>query len=284
MPETLSDTLLLQETLPFWQWDTTIEWSTAEVDTGIPFDSIHRPREKVDTVFRKSLFQRHTLQVQHQNFIERPDTHEPAWIFISLLLLTGLICLYFHLRTIKLPALMKALVDRRAMERLVRDCNLNRTVMMLPMGLLVVATVCLPVHHIAMPQTGLRGYLMIAIGAALLYILRNSILRLLGNTFENKTGVTLYIINNYFFHLVEATVVTVLLFPFFYLPGGQTAMLYIIGGFIALAFIIRFGRGIKVFLTLPNSSSFYLFYYLCIVELIPILALVKWIIYNGSAS
>ena len=282
MPEYTNDTLDLT-TQPFWQWSTH-EMPTTEVDTGIPFDSIHRPREVMDTVFRKSLFQRHTLQVQHQTMTVRPDNNEPTWIFVSLLLLTGLICIYYHLRKIKFATLLKALVDRRVMDRLVRDCNLNRTVIMLPMGLLLVATCCLPVHRIAMAQTGWVGYLLLTAGIGLLYILRNSILRLLGNTFENRQGIILYITNNYLFHLMEATVTIALLFPFFYLPGARTAMAFITGGFVAIAFLVRLFRGVKIFLTLPNSSNFYLFYYLCIVELIPILALIKWIIYNGSIS
>ena len=282
MPEYDSDTLNLTA-LPFWQWDIT-DGPTAETDMGIPFDSIHRPREVMDTVFRKSLFQRHSLQVQHTGTIARPDNSEPAWIFVALLLLTGLICLYYHLRKIKAVSLIKSLFDRRAMDRIVRDCNLNRSMMMLPMGLFLVAVVSLPIHRIAMAQTGLQGYLLLAVGLSLLYILRNGILRLLGNTFENRHGVSQYIINNYLYHLAEATVVIVILYPLFYLPGAQTTTLYILGGFLVIAFLLRIVEGVKVFLTHQNSSSFYLFYYLCIVELIPILIVIKWIIFNGSIS
>ena len=282
MPEYTSDTLDLTA-LPFWQWGIN-DGPSADIDMGIPFDSIHRPREVMDTMFRKSLFQRHSLQVQHRETLARPDNSEPVWIFATLLILSGLICLYFHLRKINFIDLLRTLVDRRAMDRVVRDCNLNRTAIMLPMGLLLVLALCLPVHHLAMPQTGPGGYLLLSAGVGLLYILRNAILRLLGNTFESRPSVNLYITNNYFFHLVEATVITVMLLPLFYMPGAQTTMQYVVGGFVAVAFVMRLGRGIKVFLTLPNSSSFYLFYYLCIVELIPILALIKWIIYNGSVS
>lgn len=282
MPEYPSDTLDLT-TLPFWQWSPG-EDPSAEIDTGIPFDSIHRPQEKKDTVIHTSLFKGHSLQAQNGKVIERPDNNEPAWIFTSLLLLTGLICLYFHLRKIKLTTLLKALVDRRAMDRLVRDCNLNRAMMMLPMGLLMVAAISLPIHRMALEKTNFWGYLLLAIGLGLLYLLRNAILRLLGNSFENRQGVALYITNNYLFHLTEALVVTALLFPFFYLPGAQTTLFSIIAGFVLIAFTVRLIRGMKVFLTLPNSSSFYLFYYLCIVEMVPILALIKWIIYSNSAS
>ena len=276
MPEQNSDTLDLT-LLPFWQWSAKSPLSE-EVDTGIPFDSIHRPREVADTVFRKSLFQRHSLQVTHTEAVPRENTSEPAWIFVDLLFLTSLVCLYFHLRKIKTMALMKTLVDLRAMDRLVRNCNLNRNILMLPMGLFLVAALCLPIHRMAMNQTGILGYLGLFAGVSALYILRNAILRLLGNTFDNRQGVNLYITSNYLFHLVEALVVTVLLYPFFYLPGAQSAMLFAIAVFVTIAFLMRFLRSIKLFLTLRNSSNFYLFYYLCIVEIIPILVILKWFI------
>ena len=164
------------------------------------------------------------------------------------------------------------------MDRLVRNCNLNRSMLMLPMGLLLVAVLCLPIHRMAMSHTGIPGYLALAVGVGVLYILRNATLRLLGNTFDNRQGMNLYIISNYFFHLTEATVILVLLYPFYYLPGARTPMLYVIVAFIVSAFLMRFLRSIKVFLTIRNSSNFYLFYYLCTVEIIPILVIIKWFI------
>ena len=276
MPEQNIDTIDFTA-VPFWQWDS-VPTTENTVDLGIPFDSIHRPREVADTVFRKSLFQRHSLQVQHTDTMVRTDTAEPAWIFVALILLTSLIFVYSKLRKLKAVTLLKSLVSRRAMDHIVRDCNLNRSIIMLPMGLLLVASLCLPIHRMAMAHTGVAGYLLLTVGVSLLYMLRNSILRLLGNTFENKQGVSLYMTNNYLYHLLEATVLTVMLYPFFYLPGAQTTMLYVMAGFLVTAFVTRFCRGMKVFLTLKNSSSFYLFYYLCIVEITPILVIIKWFI------
>lgn len=276
MPEYDSDTLDLTA-VPFWQWDTTTLVQET-VDLGIPFDSIHPVREMPDTVFRQSIFSHHTLQVRHNGMLLREDTSTPAWIFGILVLLTALLCLYYRLRKIKLTEVLKAAVDVRAMDRLVRDCNLNRSTLMLPMGLLTVALISLPIFHLTMPQTGIVGYLALSAALSLLYILRNGLFRMLGNTFEDKQVISLYITSNYIYHLIDATALIVLAYPFFYLPGAETTMLYIMAAYIGLAFLARFFRGIKLFLTHPNSSSFYLFYYLCIVEVTPVLVLVKWII------
>lgn len=276
MPETSNDTLDIT-LLPFWQWETS-EAVLKEVDTGIPFDSIHPLRTIPATVQRESMFQSHTLQASHTDLQPRENPSAPAWVFGVLLLLVGALCLYYRLRQIKLVTLLKATMDIRVMERLIRDSNINSNILLLPMGLLLVAAICLPVHLVALSHTGFIGYLLLTVGTALLYILRNRLLRLLGNTFEDKQGVDLYITSNYVYHLVEAIIVTILLFPFCYLPGAENTMCYILTIFLAIMLTIRFLRGAKVFLTIPNGSSLYLFYYLCIVEIAPILVIIKWFI------
>ena len=275
MPEYPSDTLELTA-LPFWQWPEDTE--TTAVETGLLFDVVGQQHEAKDTVFRKSIFHNHSLQLHHEQAVERVDSAEPAWVFISLLMLTGLVCIYFRRRKIRVVELVKSLVNRRAMDRIVRDCNLNRSLTMLPMGLLLTTAVAFPIHRMALAQTGRWGFLLVAAALGLLYILRNGLFRLLGNIFENKAAVNLYITNNYLYHLGEAAVVCVMLYHFCYLPGAREAMLYLMGGFLALAFVSRFVRGVKVFLTLSNACGFYLFYYLCIVEIIPLLVVLKWFI------
>ncbi len=250
--------------------------STAYV--GIPTDSIHPVHELPDTIFHESIIAPHNLPIVHNGMQSRADNGTQAWIFLALLLFSALTCVLFRMRNIKFGLLLKSAIDLRAMDRLVRDCNLNRNITMLPMGLLLTAGVCLPIHQAMWSQSGIPGYLLQFAAVALLYIMRNALLRLLGNTFENKQNMALYITSNYLYHLIEASAALPLLFLYFYLPGGRTVMTWIIVIFLCIGFLTRFFRSVKVFLTHPNGSSFYLFYYLCIVETIPILVVLKWLL------
>lgn len=234
------------------------------------------PQEHPDTHLHESMIAPHNFPVVHDGLQVRPDFAPPAWVFIALLLLVALMGLLFRLRNIKMGLLLKSAVDLRAMDRLVRDCNLNRTFVMLPMALQLVAGVCLPIHQTQLPQSGILGYMILCAAVALLYILRNGLLRLLGNTFDKKQEMTFFITSNYLYHLIEATAVTALLFLYFYLPGGRATMTWILVACLAIGFLTRFFRGVKIFFSHPNSSCFYLFYYLCIVEAIPILVALKW--------
>jgi hypothetical protein len=61
-----------------------------------------------------------------------------------------------------------------------------------------------------------------------------------------------------------------------YVPWGNTAVLVAMGALVALTFVMRMIRGVKLFLTISSTLSFYLFYYLCTVEAIPIVILIWW--------
>ena len=277
MPTTDSTTLNLSA-LPFYQWEATPEPSFGEqMDVGITLDSILPPRDMPDTLFRKSIFYRHSLQVQHQDLQPRTDSHTSPWIFSILLLLSTLLCLYYKLRKIKLKSILHATINRRALDRLIRDYNLSRKFIMIPMGMLVCATLALVIYLAALQDRGLGTYLLLAIAMMVAYLLRNGLFRLLANTFENKPAMDAYIANNYIYHLVLASILAALLYPLAYLPGGENATLTVIAIVVGLTFTMRFLRGIKLFLTLSSGSRFSLFYYLCIVELIPVLVLIKWL-------
>ena len=91
--------------LPFSEWPTT-EAPSETTNTVITLDSILPPHELPDTIYRQSIFHRHTLQVQHQELQPRPEHHTAAWVFAILILLSALLCIYYHLRKIKIKTLL----------------------------------------------------------------------------------------------------------------------------------------------------------------------------------
>ena len=151
MLENTNDTLDLSA-LPFYEWPVSEDLQD-EADQGIPVDSLHQTIELPDTVYRESLLVHHSHPVVHRRLEVRPDNTTPTWIFVDLIVLSILLCLLIRLRNINMWELLKSAIDTRAMERLIRDCNLIRPLLMLPMGLGLVAAVCLPVHQMLLPET-----------------------------------------------------------------------------------------------------------------------------------
>lgn len=278
---TTNDTLNLAA-YPFYQWDSVVA-AQPQADTaapgcnGVPMDSIFKAHEVQDTVYRKSMFTHHNMPVQHSELIVRNEPAQPAWLFVILILITALLCIYMRAHKIGLKELGQSLLDSRAMDRNLRNNNLTHNAMLSPMGLLVTAAISVAVHTTAMAHTGLVGYLLLWLGLTGAYMTRNGIIYLLGNLFDNRAGANIYVANNYLFHLALSIAVVPMLFPMVYAPWGG-GMIYAIAGVTAVEFIMRFYNGMKLFLTQSKDFYFHLFYYLCTVELIPILVLIKFIV------
>lgn len=274
MPD--ADTLIHQQ--PFYLWDTlVVPVEVTDPDLGIPLDSIFKPVDMSEPQLHKSLFTHHGMPVQHNELQQRHDAVAPAWMFLLLMMLTVAVFLYHNFRKIKAGELLKATIDRRAMDRLVRECNLTRPALLTPICLLLAATLGLVVYTAAMKHMGIGVYLAVAAALAAGYLLRNAILRLLGNVFDSKEAVVAYITNNYLYHLVLTTALVPLLFLMTYLPWGSDIALYTAIGLTAFTLLARMIRGGNLFLTISKGFRFYLFYYLCTIEIVPVLILIKWI-------
>ncbi len=266
----------IQNAQPFYLWDTPYQQpEQAEANVGIPLDSIFPPQEIQAPVVRRSLFTHTTIPATHDTLQQRPDTVLTAWVFVYLIALCGLLFLYLSRRKLRLADLLHSSVDHRAMDRLVRGNNLNG-IGLLPMGFFAIASLSLMVYLKAMTHTGFYTCLLAVVVLMTLYLIRNAVIHFLGNVFEDTDATSAYITSNYVYHLLLAVGLVPLLFLVGYMPWGQNAAFYTAAGLTALCLVLRLFRGLKLFLTLSKSHSFYLFYYLCTVELIPLLVVAKW--------
>ena len=274
---------------PFYLWDTPYQQpEQTEVNTGISLDSIFPMREIQPPMVRRSLFTHTTLPVTHDDLQQRTAAAPAPWIFVALVLLIALMFLYynrnkFHISALFMAAadhramdrLVRAAADHRAMDRLVRGNNLNTT-RLVPMGLFVTVTLATSVYLMALTHNGITAWLVLAAVLFTAYILRNLVARLLGNVFDDKDAVSVCITSNYIYHLLLATALAPLLLLQAYLPWGRDIIFYIMAALTALCLIIRLIRSLQLFLTFSKSRSFYLFFYFCTVEAVPLLVLAKW--------
>ncbi len=262
---------------PFYFWDTTpypLPEQT-EVITGIPLDSIFPPREILPSVVRPSLFKHTTLPVTHDALQERTSTAPAPWLFAALVVLLGLMFLYYNSTKLRITDLLKAATDHRAMDRLIRGNNLNTT-RLAPMGLFVIATLATSIYLMALSHNGITAWLLLFAALSIAYMFRNIVARLLGSVFNDVETLSAAVASNYIYHLLLATAIAPLLLLQAYLPVGRETVFYIIIALTVLELLLRLLSALKIFLTLSKSRSFYLFYYLCTVEIVPLLVIAKW--------
>ena len=178
---------------------------------------------------------------------------------------------------------VQSAIDHRAMDRMLRDANLTHNVDQAPIAPLMLIPISLVCFYSFVPQTSnlwtnILQYLIVLVACLAVYYARNGIIRFLGNAFENPEAVHTYLSSNYIYHLLYGIAATALAFFVFYTDQVGQTFLYILFGILALLFLLRFLRGMQLILTNSKTQKFYLFYYLCILEIVPIIIAAKVVI------
>lgn len=244
------------------------------------YDSLFAATDSTAPALHKSLFTHHELQVQHtyETTLNRQSTS--GWFLLVILISALLTILYLRAKQITAAALFRASVDHRSLERILREENLTHKADLFPIALLFAIPLALIIYYNIMPSdinfwTAAIQYLAIWLGIVAIYFLRNGTLRLLGNAFDNSESVGLYISSNYFYHIAYTAACTILAFFICYTDIAGHHFLIVLGVIIGILFLCRMIRGLNLILTLSKTPKLYLFYYLCILEIVPILVLAK---------
>ena len=248
------------------------------------YDSLFTPVGRQEPSLHKSLFTHHLLPVENTHEITIQHQGSPGWFLLFIALSLFFICTFLRNKQISLVELLQSAIDSRAMDRLLRDANLTHAsdqaiiapLMLIPVVLVAYFAFLPPVNDVWL---SILRYLLLLLACCLIYYARNGIFRFFGNAFDNNEALHLYLSSNYIYHLLYGIVATVLSFFVFYTDRVGTTFLYILGGMLALLFIIRLLRGMQLFLTNSKSPKFYLFYYLCILEIVPIIIVTKVAMY-----
>ena len=247
------------------------------------YDSIFSPVKQTPPEVRKSIFTHHQLAVQHSHVIDIHHDGAPGWFFGFIVLSIFLICSYLHRKQIDLVTLLQSAIDHRAMGRMLRDTNLTHAPDQAPIALLMLLPVSLVSYFFFFQHPGntwldILQYLALFAASTVVYFTRNGIFRILGNAFNNSEAVHIYLSSNYIYHLLYAISASALAFFICYTDTMGKVFFYILMGIIALLFTIRLIRGLKLILTFSKTPKVYLFYYLCILEIVPIIVIIKVII------
>ena len=270
---------------PFYEYTLTpivTDFDSVSFSLEAVFDSIEH-KEVVET---ESMFKEHELQVTHHQAALRPQSSPESWIFLIIIGIVISICTYFRRRRINILDILQSSIDHRSMNRTMREYNLSHHTALLPIVLLWSSTFAMLIYYLTantikefIPIHGAFIYTGLFIGCILFYFLRNGLFKLMGQTFRVPESTELYIMSNYIYSLIESIALPPMLLLVFY--GGMISDISVKITIILLAilYIMRLFRSLKLFLTYTKFSQLHLFYYLCILEIMPIMVLLYGIIY-----
>lgn len=222
----------------------------------------------------------------------RPLHHSPgdwvAVVFLVCFILLAWVQVFFPKR---MKQIVQAPFSRRYLNQLIRDGNLFGERITVVLGTVYLLAVSLLIYEInqrylsiavpGLPDWGL--YLAIAASTLALLSLKAALIRFLGVIFRTREPASEYLHNMILYSLFAGPVIlTGQLIVVYHRSEWVLLVLLALFGLISL---FRFYRGFLVGLTLRKFSYLFLFVYLCSLEILPILVLVKILLdYSKTAG
>lgn len=249
-------------------------------------DTILSSLERPECVEVPSPFEGHALQVSGFGAQQRSGAPAPSWAFLVIILAIVSTWLYHRYHGLTFSVVVQSAFDYRAMDRNLRENNLNHLSSLAPVAMLWGSAMALLVMHLSY-RFGVHAFspidawqsivtfLVLLLGISTFCHFRNSLFRFIGHTYEQGDSTESYIASNYLFMLIETMVALPLLLVLYYGGTASHWAFILVFGVVGIIFLVRVVRGVNLFLTLSTASRLHLFYYICIVEFGPLLVLLK---------
>jgi len=208
---------------------------------------------------------------------------QPFWIFLVLL---GMIILAAWAQVSdfnRFVLVIKANFGTRYLHQLVRETNSFRDLITIAFSLIYLLSISLVIYeyidvflNLELAVRGFRLFLLITLLIAGFWALKLFLMNLLSVVFKTEITNHAYLLNIFLsISLIGIVLLPVLVFAV-YLKSG--ALLISAGTIIFISAVIRLFKGFLIGLSLTRFSYFFLFVYLCTIELVPLLLLLKVIL------
>ena len=246
------------------------------------YDTVFTPLDHAEPMPRKSLFTHHLLPVHNNYEISISHASTSGWYLGGIMLSILFITLFMRVRQLRLPDLFLSLFNEQTLDRMLRETNLTRPssqAIIAPIVLLPIALVAqylwLPAHN---EWQAMLHFVLLYLVSIVAYFLRNGLFRFIGNAFFNKEAVHLCLSSNYIYHLVYGIATSLLAFFVCFTDGHANTFATALGVVLSLLYLMRLIRGAQLILSHAKTSKLYLFYYLCTLEIAPLVIVISNVI------
>jgi len=245
-------------------------------DTTLNLESLTMPAQ----VFTRSPFSSHSLQTRNLQPLENHQ-FQPDWILGIFFL--GFIILawtnFFYSKRMK--QIILASLSKRFINQLVRDGNLFKERISLSLAVVYIMSFSLLIYQgnqfiLKLSLWNFHEilfYLLIVASLLAFWLIKIGLISMLGAIFKTPATTHYYLLNLLIFSILDGILLLPLLFCVVYLKSG--ILLYISLSITTILFIFRFVRGFLIGLSLTKFSYLFLFVYLCTLEILPLLMLIK---------
>ena len=268
--------------------DTTIH-NYLSPDTSFRFNDIASPsnlaktKEIEETKTYVPLFKHHELQVKNQYPIPVFDDN-PLWLFyVLLILISGFTWVkVFYYKT--LEHILASFVSKTMSNQIVRDENLllqKASFLLTGIFYLVFALFIYQLSTFCnfIPDffpAGFARFLILALLVSGVYSFKLLFLKITGFIFQLDKPISAYIFNIFLIKNLLGILLLPVVIAIAFTTNAAALIIFKIALFIILIFyLFRLFRGIMIGVSLTHLSLFYLFLYICAVEIAPLVFIFK---------
>lgn len=219
----------------------------------------------------------------------RTYSETPLWItgiIIFVFLLTGFIRILNYNR---FSQFTQAFLTPQKLNQFMREGNFLKDSIMFPLTLIQLLSMALfiwraaDIFHLTLLVSGSAFFLFLVLLGALggLFLFRIVFVKITSWIFQTKESSNTYLVNSIIFgNILGLVLLPVILFMYFSAPPLSVIATWT--GLVLIAVLLLFGfiRNFMIGLSVKKYSPFYLFLYLCTAEILPYLALGKWVVDN----
>ena len=225
-------------------------------------------------VERKSLFKEKSFVQKNINTINRPNNYSEGWIYGVIMFVTVLYLILIKIFSNKIGQVIKGTFNQATLLILV-------IFLFVPtMALLCYAPISQYNYFSYFPIVSKFGiYMLISLGVVVFCLAKYLLIFFFGVLFRTKSICLQYNSNQFGFYLIDGIILIPFLFLYYYLPNNTQNIILIISLIVlCILLLIRLIKGLLLVLNETKFSKFYLFFYLCTVEFLPLIIIYKFLI------
>ncbi len=235
---------------------------------------------------RKSMFTTHQLQVKSEKPYAR-QAYQNDWIVLILLLCFSLLAWVLIFSRKRVMQIISATFTNRTINQLIRDGDLFKERIAVAFAIIYYLIFTLFLfqashYYLNFKQLELYTFLFYLKMLAAIFgfhLFKQLVTKFIGNVFKNNSATYVYLLNVFIFNIFMGLILLPLVIFMVYSKGpinSFTTNLSI--GLVVVLYVIRYIRSVFIGVSFSKFSHIYLFLYLCTLEILPVLILIKIII------
>lgn len=232
---------------------------------------------------RSSFLSPHLLQIKNNNS-QILKTYSNDWILVILIICFSLFSWTFYNSSKRFKQILHAAFTNRAINQLSRDGDLLKEKISVSLIAIYLISITLFIYQIghyfvnfkALGFYNIISFLKLLFIISLLTLAKWLITKFIGFLFKNTSASNGYLLNSLIFNINTGIILLLIDILIFYAETVYTNSLIIFGLLLLLIInTIRYFRYIIIGISYSKFSQFYLFLYLCTLEILPLLILLK---------